>query len=68
MGLEEASAMHATFILKKHNLCQSSEYDSDSEEEPEQVEFRPVFVPKYVISCISLTLKLVLNLNIGEPG
>lgn len=30
------------------NFCQSSEYESDSDEEP-QVEFRPVFVPKYVL-------------------
>ena len=27
---------------------QSSDYESDSDEEP-QVEFRPVFIPKFVI-------------------
>ena len=30
------------------NFCQSSEYESDSDKEP-QVEFRPVFIPKCVI-------------------
>lgn len=35
------------FIRIISNFCQSSEYESDSDEEP-QVEFRPVFIPKYV--------------------
>jgi hypothetical protein len=54
-----------TFMLKKYNdLCQSSEYESDSEEEQEQVEFRPVFVPKCVMSFLALIIKLILK--IGE--
>ena len=43
---------------------QSSEYESDSDEEP-QVEFRPVFIPKFVIlilfcKLISLRTKTIL--------
>ena len=58
--------MHPTLTLKKYNPRQSSEYESDSEEEQEQVEFRPVFVPKYVISRPAVVMKLILK--VGEHG
>jgi len=54
-------------MLKKYNdVRQSSEYESDSEEEQEQVEFRPVFVPKCVMSFLAPYHELILK--IGEHG
>jgi hypothetical protein len=45
---EEVGLVSIAFVFYLRKYIQSSEYETDSEEEKPNVQFRPVFVPKYV--------------------
>jgi microfibrillar-associated protein 1 len=50
---EEVGCYVLTLCLTQEDI-QSSEYETDSEEEKPQVQFRPVFIPKYVGKLVIL--------------
>lgn len=45
---EEVGLVSITFVFTQEKDIQSDEYETDSEEDKQKVQFRPVFVPKYV--------------------